>query len=77
MATIQIVIDEPLLRAADRAARKHKVNRSSLMRKALREHLDRLRIRELEKADLEGYAKIPEDLREGALWDKVAAWPDD
>ena len=77
MATIQVVIDEPLLRAADRAARRQKINRSSLMRSALREHLQRLRVREMEKADREGYDRHPEDLREGALWDKVAAWPDD
>lgn len=77
MVTIQVVIDETLLRAADRVARRQKVNRSSLMRLALREHLRRLRIREMEKAEREGYERHPEDLREGALWDKVAAWPDD
>ena len=77
MATIQVVIDERLLRAADRVARRQKVNRSSLMRLALREHLQRLRIREMEKSEREGYERLPEDLREGALWEKVAAWPED
>ena len=77
MATIQVVIDEPLLRAADRAARRQNMNRSSLMRSALREHLKTLRIREMEKADREGYERHPEDPREGALWEKVAAWPED
>ncbi len=77
MATIQVVIDESLLRAADRAARGQRVNRSSLMRSALREHLKRLRILEMEKTEREGYERHPEDRREGALWEKVAAWPDD
>ena len=75
MATIQVVIDERLLRAADRAAKRHKVNRSRLMRTALQEHLVRLRRLEMEEAERRGYERYPEDLREGAFWAKVAAWP--
>jgi metal-responsive CopG/Arc/MetJ family transcriptional regulator len=77
MPTIQIVLDAPLLRAADRIARRRKINRSALVRSALREHLDRLRVLELERADREGYERHPEDVREGALWDKVVAWPEE
>ena len=36
METIQVVLDRTLLRAADRAARKLKTNRSALFREALR-----------------------------------------
>ena len=41
MQTIQVVLEEKLLRDADRAARRVRVNRSALIREALREHLKR------------------------------------
>ena len=43
MQTIQVVLEEDLLRAADRAARRVRVNRSALIREALREHLKRIK----------------------------------
>jgi hypothetical protein len=75
MKRIQIVIEEKLLRSADRAARHLKVNRSSLIRDALREHLRRLRFGDLERQEREAYEKTPDDPAEFATWDKVAAWP--
>ena len=77
MPTIQVVLEESLLRAADRAVRRLKVNRSALIRKALREHLKRLRSGEQEALDREGYERHPDSLDESAAWDKVAAWPKD
>ena len=38
METIQVVLEEDLLRRADRAARRLKVDRSALLREALRSH---------------------------------------
>jgi metal-responsive CopG/Arc/MetJ family transcriptional regulator len=75
MNTIQVVIEEDLLRSADRAARQLKVNRSSLIRDALREHLRRLRVGELERREREAFEKTPDDPAEFAAWDEVAAWP--
>lgn len=75
METIQVVMDVGLLRAADTAARKLKVNRSALVREALREHLKRLHTRELELRERQAYERIPDDPQEFAVWDKVAAWP--
>lgn len=74
-ATIQVVLEEALLKAADRAARRLKLNRSALIRDALREHLKRLRTNERERLDRHGYEKFPDD--EFAAWDKVASWPED
>ncbi len=76
MNTIQVVIEEDLLRSADRAARHLKVNRSSLIRDALREHLRRLRVGDLERREREAYDKTPDDPAEFAAWDEVAAWPE-
>jgi metal-responsive CopG/Arc/MetJ family transcriptional regulator len=43
METIQVVLDSKLLKAADFAAKRRKVNRSALIREALQQHLKRLR----------------------------------
>jgi metal-responsive CopG/Arc/MetJ family transcriptional regulator len=75
METIQVVLDTKLLQAADRAARRTKRNRSALIRDALREHLRRLEIRNLEKRDREGYSKQPTAHDESLVWETEAAWP--
>jgi metal-responsive CopG/Arc/MetJ family transcriptional regulator len=73
-STIHVVLEQALIRAADRAARRLNVTRSALIRDALREHLKRLRTRERERLDREGYEKFPDD--EFAAWDEVASWPE-
>jgi hypothetical protein len=75
MATIQVVLEESLVRAADRAARRTKQNRSALIRDALREHLKRLRMREAEERDRQGYREHPPV--EFRVWENVAAWPEE
>jgi len=75
METVQIVLDEGLLQATDRAARRLKLNRSALVREALREHLKRLEVRTSEERDREGYAKQPQTCDEIPLWEGKAAWP--
>lgn len=76
METIQIVLDPALLRATDGAARRARVNRSALVREALREYLKRLRTRELEGRDRRGYQQHPDSSAEVASWEQVAAWPE-
>jgi len=75
MQTIQIVLDSKLLQAADKAARRSKLNRSALFRNALREHLRKLEIRDLEERDRRGYQKSPQDTDEASAWESEAAWP--
>jgi metal-responsive CopG/Arc/MetJ family transcriptional regulator len=75
METVQIVLDKELLRAADKAARQTKRNRSALMRDALREHLRKLELRALEDRDREGYARQPQLDAESHVWEAEAAWP--
>jgi len=77
MQTVQIVIDDELLEAADRMAQQIKVNRSALVREALREYLKRLRYRELERRDREGYKRYPDTVDELAVWEGVATWRED
>ncbi len=77
METIQVVLDAALLKAADRAVRKLKTNRSALMREALRAHLAKLQLGEREHRDREGYVRFPDSLDQPERWDMVADWPDE
>ena len=77
METIQVVLDTKLLKAADTAAKRRKVNRSQLIRQALREHLDRLRMTDLEERDRRGYQARPQRAEEYRPWEEAAAWPED
>lgn len=76
METIQVVLDSDLLRATDSAARRARVNRSALVRRALYEHLKRLNARDLEARDRRGYQNKPDNPAEAAAWEQVATWPE-
>ena len=76
METIQVVIDQKLLQASDRAAKKAKLNRSELIRLALREHLQRVQTLEAEQRDQRGYEKLPQFKAIEDSWETEAAWPE-
>ena len=77
METIQVVLDAKLLKAADSAAKRHKVNRSALIRQALEAHLKRLHVLDLEERDRRGYQAQPQRLEEYRPWEEAAAWPEE
>jgi metal-responsive CopG/Arc/MetJ family transcriptional regulator len=77
MQTIQVVLENDLLQATDRAAKQTKQNRSALVRDALRQHLRRLEIRAQEERDRAGYMAKPQTPDEVHMWEGVAAWPED
>jgi len=76
METIQIVLDSELRIAADQAARRFRLNRSQLVREALREYLLRLETKAREERDCEGYRKTPPVPGEAQGWESEAAWPE-
>jgi metal-responsive CopG/Arc/MetJ family transcriptional regulator len=75
MEIVQIVLDKKLLDAADKAARRSKLNRSELVREALRQHLRRLDLQAREELDRKGYARQPQARGESHHWETEAAWP--
>lgn len=77
MATIQVVLDDALLEITDRFAKQQRVNRSVLIREALRAHLKKLRYQELERQERVAYERQPDDLDEVARWEGVADRPPD
>ncbi len=76
MKTVQILVEEELLKATDQAARRTRMNRSALVREALRSHLRELHRRELEKADREGCQRHPQQV-ELAVWETEARRPEE
>ena len=74
--TIQIVLDEDTLRAADREARRSRINRSALFRQALGYYLRRRRLIELEERHRRGYETHPIEAGEFDAWDRVLTWPE-
>jgi metal-responsive CopG/Arc/MetJ family transcriptional regulator len=75
MQTIQVVIDDKLLKATDRVAQRTKRNRSELIREALREHLRSLEVRAAEERDRQGYSAQRPAPEESIDWEAEAAWP--
>jgi len=76
METVQVVLDSKLLQATDKVARRKKVNRSALIRDALREHLKRIEIRDREERDRKGYQLSSELGDEMTRWEGEAVWPE-
>jgi len=76
METIQVVLDTELRIAADQAASRYRLNRSQLVREALREYLLRLETGAREERDREGYRKNPPMCQDAQAWERVAAWPE-
>ena len=75
METVQIVLDKKLLQAADRAARQTKLNRSALVREALREHLRRMKRGPGKNATERVIFRQAQANDESHLWEMEAAWP--
>jgi len=75
METIQVVLDRKLLKAADLAAKRYKVNRSALIRQALERHLKYLHELKLEDRDRRGYLAHPQREEEFRIWEDAASWP--
>jgi len=77
MRTVQMTLDESLVREVDKAAKRLGTTRSAFARKALREALKRLDLNDLEQKHRDGYARHPVTRRELAVWEGEQVWPDD
>jgi metal-responsive CopG/Arc/MetJ family transcriptional regulator len=72
--TIQMTIDEPLLKAVDRASKVRKTTRSAFIRYAVEAELRREQIRIQEARQAEGYARYPVEKGEFDIWEKEQDW---
>ena len=74
MKTIQITIDERLLKLVDKMSRAGKTTRSAFIRDALEAKIRRERIREEEVRHSEGYSQKPVALGEFEIWLSEHDW---
>ncbi len=74
MKTIQMTIDERLLKLVDKLTRTRKTTRSAFIRDVLEAELRRERIREDEIGHAEGYARKPVVPGEFDVWLSEQDW---
>ena len=77
MKTIQMTLDEDLVKAVDRVSKQLNTSRSAFTRKALREALDRYSIEQLERTHRKGYERHPVSADEFLVWEEEQAWGDE
>ena len=77
MRTIQMTLDDDLVKAVDRVSKQLHTSRSAFTRKALREALARHNIEELERKHRKGYEQQPIAADEFAVWENEQAWGDE
>lgn len=74
MKTIQMTIDESLLRQVDQTVSDLNTTRSAFIRLALEEALRQYRVRRLEEQDEAGYTAVPANPAETDEWSTERAW---
>ena len=74
MKTIQMTLDEELVKEVDRISKELRTNRSAFTRKALREALARHSLEQLERKHRQGYERRPIDADEFSVWEAEQAW---
>ena len=74
---MQILMEETLLEELDRAAKRAKLDRSKLVRAAVKRFLASALIEEWEKSDIDAYRAKPLTRAELEPWQKAQIWPED
>jgi metal-responsive CopG/Arc/MetJ family transcriptional regulator len=77
MKPIQLMMDSELLRAADREAKRRKINRSALLRAALTEFLANAQRQALDEQYRRGYEKKPAGKDDVEAWEAIQSWPEE
>lgn len=77
MRTIQMTLDDDLVKAVDRVSRELHTNRSAFTRKALQDALVRYEQELLENKHRRGYEKNPVAGDEFSVWESEQAWGDE
>lgn len=77
MKTVQMTLDEDLVRRVDRTVERLGTSRSAFTRDALRAALERRRVQEMEEQHRKGYARHPVEPEEFDVWETEQAWGDE
>ena len=76
MKTVQITLNENLVKAVDNAAKKLGTTRSVFTREALRSALKEVRVKNLESKHRAGYKRKPVKRGEFSDWESEQVWGD-
>ncbi|MBU0567509.1 ribbon-helix-helix domain-containing protein [bacterium] len=74
MRTIQMTLEDNLVESVDRIVRELKTTRSAFTRTALREAINNLTVRQLEKKHRKGYEIHPANKDEFSVWEREQNW---
>ena len=77
MRTIQMTLDDDLVKAVDRVSKRLRTSRSAFTRKALREALSRFNLEQMERKHREGYERYPVAADEFSVWETEQVWGDE
>ena len=77
MKTVQMTLDEALVKAVDRAAKRLRTTRSAFTREALRAALERVHVSRLERQHRQGYETRPVQKGEFSVWEAEQEWGDE
>jgi metal-responsive CopG/Arc/MetJ family transcriptional regulator len=77
MRTIQMTLDDDLVKAVDRVSKELCTSRSAFARKALRDALARYSLERLEHKHRRGYERHPVAADEFSVWETEHAWGDE
>lgn len=76
MKTVQMTLDDDLVRRVDEAVKRLGTTRSAFTRKALQRALEEIRIAALEAEHRRGYEEHPVKPGEFDDWESEQVWPD-
>lgn len=77
MRTIQMTLDDDLVKAVDRVSKELSTSRSAFARKALRDAIARYNLEQLERKHRRGYEQHPVAAEEFSIWETEQAWGDE
>jgi metal-responsive CopG/Arc/MetJ family transcriptional regulator len=77
MKTIQMTLDEELVRTVDDVVKSLRTTRSAFIREALRQAVKSMHIRRLEERHRLGYMKKPAANGEFDVWEAEQKWGDE
>jgi metal-responsive CopG/Arc/MetJ family transcriptional regulator len=77
MRTVQMTLDDNLVKAVDRVSKELHTSRSAFTRKALQDALVRYKLEQQEQKHRMGYEQNPAETDEFSIWETEQVWGDE
>jgi len=77
MKTVQMTLDDDLVDAVDAMVKKLHTTRSAFARKALRDAMENIRMKQREEKHKAGYRRQPAQASEFGVWESEQQWPNE